>query len=251
MMLSSSSTSLPRNFTINSFDVYVRKHGSHKIIDLLNHFKITICNESFNLYAYKCIHFEQYWHLLRANVMHWMSSWTFIPTVWWVLSQVNHSHPLNIGPNGISMTLWVTNRCLNTSFALIWTVKKVLLITLRRLHLHRSLLFVAVYRCFSRLFHVYLANKRMITFPFSFRCRSQSLWLSFIPKTNLKYFTALCLKNVWSNLQRILFFEIFIFSHAALLLTSSAWMCCFTFVCLRSCVFVCMCGSVCMSVFVP
>lgn len=85
---------------------------------------------------------------------------------------MNHSHPLNIGPNGISMTLWVTNRCLNTSFALIWTVKKVLLITL--LLLHRSLLFVAVYRCFSRPFHVYLANM-MISFPFSFRCRSQSL----------------------------------------------------------------------------
>lgn len=163
--------------------------------------------------------------------MHWMSSWTFISTVWWVLSQVNHSHPLNIGPNGISMTLWVTNRCLNTSFALIWTVKKVLLITL--LLLHRSLLFVAVYRCFSRPFHVYLANKRMITFPFSFRCRSQSL-IIFHSQNQFEIFHSALLEKRLVKSSTDSFLEIFLFSHVVLSLTSSAWMCCLTFV--RACV---------------
>lgn len=138
--------------------------------------------------------------------MHWMSSWTFISTVWWVLSQVNHSHPLNIGPNGISMTLWVTNRCLNASFALILTVKKVLLITL--LLLRRSLLFVAIYRCFSRPFHVYLANKRMITFPFSFRCRSQSL-IIFHSQNQFEIFHSALLEKRLVKSSTDFFFSIF------------------------------------------
>lgn len=103
-----------------------------------------------------------------------MPSWTFISTVWWVLSQVNHSHPLNIGPNGISMTLWVANRCLNTSsFTLIWSVEKVLLIVYLYFACWVSTSFV-VFRYFFASIPCIPPN-RMITFLFSFRCVTHSL----------------------------------------------------------------------------